>query len=104
MPALNAMEDQFINGKILQLIKPTSQQKKKVANEISNLFDDLARFLQQFYKEFMYKSFEAVYDLEKKSVKTTGKGGRYLWGSNTFDVHFGNFGFAADGTAVIYDP
>lgn len=104
MPALNAMEDQFINGKILQLIKPTSQQKKKVANEISNLFDDLTRFLQQFYKEFMYKSFEAVYDLEKKSVKTTGKGGRYLWGSNTFDVHFGNFGFAADGTAVIYDP
>ena len=104
MPALNAMEDQFINGKILQLIKPTSQQKKKVANEISNLFDDLTRFLQQFYKEFMYKSFEAVYDLEKKSVKTTGKGGRYLWGSNTFDVHFGNFGFAGDGTAVIYDP
>jgi len=104
MPALNAMEDQFINGKILQLIKPTSQQKKKVANEISNLFDNLTRFLQQFYKEFMYKSFEAVYDLEKKSTKTTGKGGRYLWGSNTFDVHFGNFGFAADGTAVIYDP
>jgi len=104
IPALNAMEDQFINGKILQLIKPTSQQKKKVANEISNLFDDLTRFLQQFYKEFMYKSFEAVYDLEKKSTKTTGKGGRYLWGSNTFDVHFGNFGFAGDGTAVIYDP
>tara|TARA_R110002012_G_C11629267_1_gene609655 strand:- start:289 stop:2076 length:1788 start_codon:yes stop_codon:yes gene_type:complete len=104
IPALHAMEDQFINGKILQLIKPTSQQKEKVANEISNLFKDLTRFLQQFYKEFMYKSFEAVYDLEKKSRKTTGKGGRYLWGSNTFDVHFGNFGFAADGTAVVYDP
>ena len=55
-------------------------------------------------KERKYKSFEAVYDLEKKLSKTTGKGGQWLWDHNTLDVHFGNFGFAADGTAVVYDP
>ena len=68
------------------------------------LFDNLTKHLRKFYKEFVYKSFEAVYDLEKKLSKTTGRGGQWLWDKNTFDVHFGNFGFAADGTAVVYDP
>jgi hypothetical protein len=101
---LRAMEDQFLNGKILQLVKPTREQKKKVADEMNYLFDNLTKHLRKFYKEFVYKSFEAVYDLEKKLSKTTGRGGQWLWDKNTFDVHFGNFGFAADGTAVIYDP
>jgi len=102
--SLRAMESEFADSKLKQLVKPTREQHKKALKEMNHLFDDLTAFLRKFYKEFMYKSFGAVYDLEKRSSKTTGRGGRYLWDDNTLDVHYGNFGFSSAGVPVIYDP
>ena len=52
--------------KIEDLLKGTLAAEKKAADEINYLFDNLTKHLRKFYKEFVYKSFEAVYDLEKK--------------------------------------
>ena len=99
--ALQAMEEEFAKAKMKQQLEPN---KKKIMDDMDALFTPLAQHLREFYRDFMYKSFEAVYNLEKKLSKATKKGGNFLWDDNTLDVHFGNFGFSKAGDMIIYDP
>jgi len=99
--ALQAMEEEFAKAKMKQQLEPN---KKKIMDDMDALFTPLTQHLREFYRDFMYKSFEAVYNLEKKLSKATKKGGTHLWDDNTLDVHFGNFGFSKAGDMIIYDP